>query len=199
MNEDFYMIYVATRRTSGVDDILPVMVSSRLVDITIDMQAKRVEAVGSWRSHNFQNKSGGRSLKLFLFSETFQITEKVDENIVTLAGTICKYPVYRRTPLGRQITDVCLAVNRQTVKSDYIPVVAWSREAMYLSTLNVGDQISFTGRIQSRLYRKHISETEYEERIAYEVSIYFINGSKAIERSDNNGSSYETSIKEGVL
>jgi single-stranded DNA-binding protein len=125
---------------------------------------------------------------LYIFVESLLATDKADSNYILLEGTLCVDPVYRITPLNRQITDTCIAVNRRYPKaSDYLPLLAWSRNAVYLSNCKVGDKISVVGRIQSRIYEKMIEEGTYEERTAYEVSAFDVN--KVDERSDKSENS----------
>lgn len=176
-NEDFYLAYIASVRTSGVADTIPVMISEKVLTKMKASDGMRVEVEGSFRSCSYPKSTGGYGVKLYIFAELFKLTEKDDNNRIILTGYICKPPLYRETPHGRKITDVCLAVNRRTIKTDYLPILAWSREAAYLSAFVVGDKLSVIGRIQSREYQKNIGET-YETRIAYEVSASWVGISK---------------------
>ncbi|MDF2609077.1 MAG: Single-stranded DNA-binding protein [Lachnospiraceae bacterium] len=192
-DEKFYTVYVSSNRTSGVADIMPVLVSNRVYSKKEDLQGVRVEITGSFRSHN-KHFNGKSHLILYLFADTFTQTEKeVDENSIKLNAFLCKIPSYRETPFLRKISDVILAVNRNCGKSDYLPAIAWSRNAAYMSTLKAGDHVLIKGRIQSRYYMKKIKENDYEERIAYEVSIQFI------DLLDTGGESYEGDREPEVL
>lgn len=174
--EGFYTAMLASERLSGEKDIIPIMVSERIVDVEADWIGQFVKVSGRFRSYN-KHEGGRRHLELSVFAREFEdITEErdfglEDENFISLDGYICKEPEYRETPLGREITDILLAVNRKYGKSDYIPCVAWGRNARFASGLKVGTRLRIEGRIQSREYQKRISDDEYETRTAYEVSI----------------------------
>jgi len=175
--EGFYLVDVSVKRLSGAEDIIPVMVSERMVDVKKNCMGEFVRVYGQFRSYN---KSDGQKSRLFLsvFARDFKfLTEepgKSHDNSITLEGYICKPPVYRETPLGREITDILIAVNRPHGKSDYIPVIAWGRNAGFAYFMEVGDRISIKGRIQSRDYKKNYGD-HVEERRAYEVSVQNIN------------------------
>ena len=173
--EGFYIFDLAVTRLSGTVDTLPVMVSDRLVDVTQDCRGCLVEVVGQLRTYN-QNDGEKRRLKLNIFAlELYLVEGAIDpreSNEIYLGGYICKEPVYRKTPQGREITDLLLAVNRPYGKSDYIPCLAWGRNAVYVAGLSVGNRICITGRLQSREYTKQLSETQFETRTAYEVSVH---------------------------
>ena len=169
--EGFYKFEIAIERTSNYVDYIPVMISERLVDVKKDLTGTYVYVSGSYRSFNLHEDNKSR-LVLTVFAH--EIETDVDyelTNNVMLTGYVCKAPVYRKTPLGREITDLVLAVNRAYGKSDYIPCVCWGRTARFASTFEVGTEVKLCGRIQSRAYQKQISETEVEDRIAYEVSV----------------------------
>ena len=148
-------------------DAIPLLISGRL--ITGDVLNKRVLIKGEYRSYNEHSKEKNR-LKLFVFVDTIGPVE-ADEDIndIFLEGYICKSPVYRLTPLGRQISDVLLAVNRGYNKSDYIPCVIWGRNALAVKDLSVGQRIRVAGRIQSREYTKND-----EIKTAYELSVNLV-------------------------
>lgn len=172
--ERFYLCDLAVKRLSGYTDILPLMVSDRLMDVTQDYGGWAAAVSGQFRSYN--NHDGEKtSLELSVFAREIEFMDEPvnpeNNNQIFLDGFICKEPIYRKTPLGRDIADLLLAVNRPYGKSDYIPCIAWGRNASYVSTLNVGERIILLGRVQSRKYQKKRSETEVEERTAYEVSI----------------------------
>ena len=173
--EGFYIFDLAVTRLSGTVDTLPVMVSDRLVDVTQDCRGCLVEVVGQLRTYN-QNDGEKRRLKLNIFAfELYLVEGTIDpkeSNEICLNGYICKEPINRKTPLGRDVTDLLLAVNRPYGKSDYIPCLAWGRNAVYVAGLSVGNHICITGRLQSREYTKQLSETQFETRTAYEVSVH---------------------------
>lgn len=185
-DEEFYMAQISVARQSGNFDYLQVMVSKKVLSDIQVTEGARVEIQGSFRSYNYPNGTGRNSLRLYIFAEIFNLTDKEkDENSIILNGYLCKPPIYRETPLGRKICDICIAVNRHTIKSDYLPAVVWSRNAVYLSGFNVGDQVSLVGRIQSREYCKQIG-TEREVRIVYEVSGSWVEAFRTTDRSDEN-------------
>lgn len=170
--EKFYIFKLASERTSGVDDIIPIIISERLYPISNIEIGKYFEIDGKYRSFNKHNE-GKSQLVLNVFCCTIFENEirNRDKNIIEITGYLCKPPIYRKTPLGREIADLLVAVNRPYAKSDYIPCIAWGRNAGYSAELNVGTEISLEGRIQSRTYQKKIDEETFEEKTAYEVSI----------------------------
>lgn len=172
--EGFYMVDVSVKRLSGQADIIPIMVSERLIDVHKNYIGCTIEALGQFRSYNRHEGVRNRLLLSIFVREVHfmeEFTDYTKTNQIFLDGYICKAPIYRKTPLGREIADILLAVNRPYGKSDYIPCISWGRNARYASSLTVGTKVKIWGRIQSREYTKAISETECEERIAYEVSI----------------------------
>lgn len=169
--EKFYTAMIASERLSEEKDIIPVMVSERLIDISKDWTGEIFHVVGEFRSYN-KHENGRRELILFVFAKYIEILiEAQSMNDIFLDGYICKPPVYRKTPLGREIADILLTVNRQYGKSDYIPCIAWGRNARFSGELEVGMRLRVDGRIQSREYQKRISEFESETKVAYEVSV----------------------------
>lgn len=171
--EGFYTAMLASERKSGQKDIIPVMVSERLVDVKADWEERFAKVYGQFRSYNKHDGEKNR-LILSVFAREFEEFEPPEivenKNQIFLDGHICKPPIYRKTPLGREIADILLAVNRPYGKSDYIPTICWGRNAVYASSLEVGTRLQIDGRIQSREYQKRISDNEYETRTAYEVS-----------------------------
>ncbi|MEG1710572.1 MAG: single-stranded DNA-binding protein [Clostridia bacterium] len=169
--ERFFEFNISIKRLSDAEDILPVTVSERLLykcDINL---GKRVTVIGQFRSYNklIENKS---KLILTVFLQDLTITpDEPYANLIELSGFICKAPIYRTTPFNREICDILVAVNRAYGKSDYIPAIAWGRNARFVKFLSVGEQIVINGRIQSRLYQKRINDIDMEQRTAYEVSI----------------------------
>ena len=172
--EGFYLTDVVVKRLSESEDRIPVMVSERLVDVTQDYEGEYIQVFGQFRSYNRHEEKKNR-LVLSVFAREISLVDEVDEsmksNQIFLDGYICKPPVYRKTPLGREIADLLIAVNRPYGKSDYIPCICWGRNARYASAFQVGGHVLIWGRIQSREYMKKISENETEKRTAYEVSV----------------------------
>ncbi len=173
--EHFFMVNIAVCRLSRSFDIIPVMVSERLLDVKADYRGCILQATGQFRSYNRHEGTKNRLvLSVFAREVSFLENEETEEhnpNQIFLDGYVCKQPVYRKTPLGREIADVLLAVNRPYGKSDYIPCICWGRNARYADQFEVGTHVQMWGRIQSREYQKKIGEDEYEKRIAYEVSV----------------------------
>ena len=170
--EGFYVFYLKVARLSENKDILPVTVSERLLDKSLLVEGVKVKIEGQLRSYNNYSDKKNR-LILTVFARDIQIVESlegINPNEIFLNGFICKQPVYRTTPFGREISDVLVAVNRAYNKSDYIPCIAWGRNARFVGNLKVGDNIKIWGRIQSRVYQKKIGE-QTEEKTAYEVSV----------------------------
>jgi single-stranded DNA-binding protein len=172
--EGFYMVDLLVPRLSDSTDLIPLMVSERLLDVERDYRGVTVMVSGQFRSYN-RHEERRNKLILSVFVREVEFLENVAENEKTnyifLDGFICKEPVYRKTPLGREIADILLAVNRPYGKSDYIPCISWGRNARFASSFQVGERCRIWGRIQSREYLKKISEDETEKRIAYEVSV----------------------------
>ena len=168
--EGFYEFKVKVMRLSGQADILPVTVSERIM--TEDMKVGgTICALGQFRSYN--KLEGGKSrLMLTVFKrELFDTEPGKNPNSIVLSGYICKPPVYRTTPFNREIADLLIAVNRSYNKSDYIPAIAWGRNARFVSNLTVGDKVALSGRIQSREYQKKQPDDSFLTMTAYEVSI----------------------------
>ncbi len=172
--EGFYMVDVLVTRLSESADIIPLMVSERLLDVTKDYKGTKIMVTGQFRSYN-RHEERKNKLVLSVFAREIEFIEEIGEssqtNQIFLDGYICKEPIYRKTPLGREIADLLLAVNRPYGKSDYIPCICWGRNARFASGFEVGTRCAIWGRIQSREYMKKISETEAERRVAYEVSV----------------------------
>ena len=172
--ERFYIFNISVKRLSGMLDTIPVTISERAINISEIRVGKRFKIYGQFRSFN-KHMEHERRLILSVFARDIMELDDnqldVNENYIFLDGYICKEPIYRKTPLGREIVDMLIAVNRSYGKSDYIPCIAWGRNARYASGLDVGTHIKVFGRIQSREYTKRISETESEQRMAYEVSV----------------------------
>lgn len=171
--EGFYMVDISVSRLSESYDIIPVMVSERLIDVQEDARGRYVTVSGQFRSYNRHEEVKNRLiLSVFAREMTYtEASEDIKPNAIFLDGYVCKPPIYRKTPLGREIADILLAVNRPYGKSDYIPCICWGRNARFAESFEVGSRVQLWGRIQSREYQKKLSETEYEKRIAYEVSV----------------------------
>lgn len=172
--EGFYLMDLAVNRLSEQADVIPLMISERLIDVNADYVGQTMEAVGQFRSYNRHEGTKNRLvLSVFVREVSFmeEFTDYTKTNQIFLDGYICKEPIYRKTPLGREIADLLLAVNRPYGKSDYIPCIAWGRNARFSSGFAVGTRVAIWGRVQSREYTKKLSETECERRIAYEVSV----------------------------
>lgn len=169
--ESFYSFDLAVERLSGSYDTLPVIVSQRLIsDLS---EGSRVRLEGQLRSYNMISEGKNR-LVIKIFARTIEPADPFDasdENAVYLQGFICKPPIFRTTPFSREITDVLLAVNRSYGKSDYIPCICWGRNARYCSDMKVSQFLSVAGRLQSRIYQKHLPDGTVEERTAFEVSV----------------------------
>ena len=172
--EGFYMVEVEVKRLSNSEDRIPLMISERLIDVTQDYTGEYIMVHGQFRSYNRHEEQKNRLVLSVFVREISFMEEEPDgtkPNSIWLDGYICKEPIYRKTPLGREIADLLLAVNRPYGKSDYIPCICWGRNARYASGFEVGEHVQLLGRIQSREYVKRISDTETEKRIAYEVSV----------------------------
>lgn len=170
--EGFYNVYLEVPRLSDISDALPITISERLMTgVNLEIGNKLV-VMGQLRSYN-KLMEGNNKLILTIFARDVKQDneENKNPNQIYLDGFICKRPIYRTTPFGREITDMLIAVNRPYNKSDYIPSIAWGRNARYSENLTVGDRIRVWGRIQSREYQKKISDEEIITRTAYEVSI----------------------------
>ena len=172
--EGFYMMNVSCKRLSESYDVIPVMVSERLLDVSKDYIGELVCIHGQFRSYN-RHEERKNKLVLSVFAREIHFIDEMEEssktNQIFLDGYICKEPIYRKTPLGREIADLLLAVNRPYGKSDYIPCICWGRNARYSGNFKVGDKCAVWGRIQSREYMKKLDEQNVEKRVAFEVSV----------------------------
>ena len=172
--EGFYMVEVAVSRLSNFSDYIPLMISERLIDTSQSYIGQKVYVTGQFRSYNRHEELKNR-LVLSVFVREIEFieeeTEEMKSNQILLDGHICKDPIYRKTPLGREIADLLVAVNRSYGKSDYIPCICWGRNARFAARFEVGVHVQIWGRIQSREYVKRLNEDEVEKRTAYEVSV----------------------------
>ena len=178
--EKFYIFDLAVPRLSGNADIIPITVSERLLSINELKIDSKITVEGQFRSYNsYENERNKLVLTVFAkdikFEENqeseIEVSKDVVSNEVILNGYICKKPIYRQTPFGREISDLLLAVNRAYNKSDYIPTIAWGRNARFCQNLEVGAQVKIVGRVQSRQYEKKYEDGTSEMKVAYEVSI----------------------------
>ena len=170
LGEKFYDVTLSVRRLSDRHDEIPVTVSDRLMQDMPLAPGDTVGVSGQLRSYNKQTE-GRSKLVLRIFARELDDGESNTPNRIELEGFICKPPVYRTTPFKREICDMLLAVNRAYNKSDYIPAIAWGRNARYAGEFAVGDKVAVTGRIQSRVYQKTLPDGSVEDRVAYEVSV----------------------------
>ena len=172
--EGFYMVEVAVSRLSNFSDYIPLMIPERLIDTSQSYIGQKVYVTGQFRSYNRHEELKNR-LVLSVFVREIEFieeeTEEMKSNQILLDGYICKDPIYRKTPLGREIADLLVAVNRSYGKSDYIPCICWGRNARFAARFEVGVHVQIWGRIQSREYVKRLNEDEVEKRTAYEVSV----------------------------
>ena len=172
--EGFYMVEVEVKRLSNSEDRIPLMISERLIDVTQDYTGEYIMVHGQFRSYNRHEEQKNRLVLSVFVREISFMEEEPDgtkTNSIWLDGYICKEPIYRKTPLGREIADLLLAVNRPYGKSDYIPCICWGRNARFTAGFEVGNHIQIWGRIQSREYVKKIEGEYAERRTAYEVSV----------------------------
>ena len=192
--EKFYVFNMEVVRLSSTTDIIPITVSERLltdIDLTI---GKKVSVEGQFRSYNNYENEKNRLILTVFAKEITELNESDEEekeevtNEVVLVGYVFKKPIYRQTPFGREIADVLLAVNRAYNKSDYIPSIAWGRNARFCQNMEVGTEVKITGRIQSRTYEKKFEYGTSETRVAYEVSIASM---EVVNQEDNEEESQE--------
>ena len=205
--ERFYVFNLEIPRLSGNSDIIPITVSERLIKEETLQEGKKLLVKGQFRSYNsYENEKNRLILTVFAkdLVELKESEEQEDENEmvkkdtitneVVLIGYICKKPIYRQTPFGREISDLLLAVNRAYNKSDYIPCIAWGRNARFCQNLEVGSQVKIVGRVQSRSYEKKHEDGTIENRVAYEVSI----GSLEVIEEKNDEKEVGTENQEAV-
>jgi primosomal replication protein N len=170
LGEGFYIAEVAVKRLSETLDYVPLLISERLIDVNSDYTGKTIHVNGQFRSFNLHEGEKNHLVLSVFVMELELLDDGIKTNQIFLDGYICKDIIYRATPLGREVADLLLAVNRSYGKTDYIPCIVWGRNARFVSRLEVGGHIRIFGRIQSREYIKKISEMETENHIAYEVS-----------------------------
>lgn len=165
---EFYRFTLDVPRLSGAVDSLPVIAEKQLLDQIDPCAGSMLTVVGQIRSHNLRT-DGRRHLLIFLFATAITVEDGEPVNDVVLEGILCKEPIFRRTPLGREICDIMLAVPRAFRRADYLPCILWGRTAQEISACHTGDKVRIIGRLQSRVYTK-LTENGSEERTAYEIS-----------------------------
>ena len=180
-NEKFYKFYFSVARKSGTVDTLKCIISQLIVGKL--KENEQFEIVGEVRTRDYDDASGKRRMEVYVFVSDVSEYCGRDKNKVNIDGYICKEPVYRETPLGRKICDLLVASNRLCNKSDYLPCISWGRNAISSALFEVGEHVSISGRLQSRIYIKKLNETEFEERVAYEVSTESV---KVINEKEDN-------------
>ena len=175
--EKFYTFDLDVVRLSEASDIIPITISERLLT-EIDLHiGQKLSIDGQFRSYNNYENEKNRLILTVFAKDVVELTDESEEqdpkasNEIVLLGYICKKPIYRQTPFGREIADILLAVNRAYNKSDYIPCIAWGRNARFCQNVEVGTEVKITGRIQSRRYEKKFEDGTSQERVAYEVSV----------------------------
>lgn len=169
--EGFYELNLKVKRLSNNFDIIPITVSERLLgDNSFDI-GKTISIKGQFRSYNKVVENRSKLLLTVFVRELIELDDGMNPNIIELSGFICKEPIYRTTPFKREICDVLLAVNRAYNKSDYLPCIAWGRNARFVKNIKIGQRVNIIGRIQSREYQKKVSESESLVKTAYEISI----------------------------
>ena len=195
--ESFYVFNLEIPRLSGNSDIIPITVSERLIKEDTLTEGKKLLIKGQFRSYNSYENEKNRLILTVFAKDIVEVEENEEDeenemvrkdtvtNEVVLVGYICKKPIYRQTPFGREIADILLAVNRAYNKSDYIPCIAWGRNARFCQNLEVGTQIKLVGRVQSRTYEKKHEDGSVETRVAYEVSVGSL---EVIEENDDENS-----------
>lgn len=190
--EGFYETHIEVKRLSEQKDILPVTISERLIQDKKIQVGSVISVEGQFRSYN-KIVEGKSKLMLTVFvRDIIENDISQNPNNIELKGYICKAPVYRMTPFKREICDLLLAVNRAYNKSDYIPCIAWGRNARFVQSIKIGEKLIVNGRIQSREYQKRISDEQFDTRIAYEVSISKISTDTAVSESESYQSGDES-------
>jgi len=194
--EKFYIFDLSVPRLSGNSDIIPITISERLMVNGELPIGTKITVEGQFRSYNSYGE-GKNKLVLTVFAKNVTLLEDQESEVearneVTLIGYICKKPVYRQTPFGREIADILLAVNRAYSKSDYIPCIAWGRTARFCENMEVGTEVKLVGRVQSRQYEKKHEDGTVENKVAYEVSV----GSLEVVNQKDDGEAEEAPVEE---
>lgn len=170
MGEEFFETRIEVRRLSDQVDLLPVTISERLVNDYEIEEGSEVCLSGQFRSYNIADEGRSRLVLSFFVREVLPLSDE-NPNVIEINGYVCKEPVYRTTPFNREICDMLIAVNRAYNKSDYIPCIAWGRNARFAKNLTVGSKVTINGRMQSRVYQKQTEGGEVVQKTAYEVSV----------------------------
>ena len=200
--ESFYIFNLEIPRLSGTADLVPITISERLI-ANFDLEIGReVEIEGQFRSYNtYENQRSrlvltvfAKDIKDYVANENEEGREKISNEVV-LTGYICKKPIYRKTPFGREISDILLAVNRAYNKSDYIPCIAWGRNARFCENMEVGTEVKVVGRVQSRMYEKKHEDGTIEPRVAYEVSVGSL---ELVNKDDNENETHNENEEEAI-
>jgi len=203
--ESFYVFNLEVPRLSGNEDIIPITISERLLaNFDLD-EGKKVVIEGQFRSYNSYENERNRLILTVFAKDIMEYNEQQEDeeekttsqvsNEVVLNGYICKKPIYRQTPFGREISDILLAVNRAYNKSDYIPCIAWGRNARFCQNLEVGTEVKIVGRVQSRIYEKKFEDGTVEQRVAYEVSVGSL---EVINKKDDENTAAEELNEEAI-
>ncbi|MBQ8451511.1 MAG: single-stranded DNA-binding protein [Clostridia bacterium] len=195
MGEGFFEMFIEVKRLSNEVDILPVTISERLIgDFKL---GDEIGIHGQFRSYNKLEDEKSKLMLTIFVKELLNPNEMSESNQIYLIGYICKEPIYRTTPFGREICDCLLAVNRAYNKSDYLPCIAWGRNARFVRDLGVGEKLEVQGRVQSRKYQKRVDDNTFETRTAYEISLSSI--MLSTEPNFAIGSGYEMLENSGVM
>ena len=204
--EKFYTFDLSVPRLSGNADMIPITISERLFKDDEIKVGTKVRVKGQFRSYNSYENEKNRLILTVFAKDVVEVEEPEEQeenemvkkdmvtNEVILVGYICKKPIYRQTPFGREIADILLAVNRAYNKSDYIPTIAWGRTARFCQNLEVGTKVKIVGRVQSRMYEKKHEDGTTESRVAYEVSV----GSLEVVEENEGTENKETENQEAV-
>lgn len=170
-NEKFYEMNIVVPRLSTQEDVIPITISEKLLEDNYFQQGDEITFFGQFRSYNKIVNEKNKLVLTFFARDILENDTSINPNFITLSGYVCKPCVYRTTPFNREIADILVAVNRSYNKSDYLPCIAWGKNARLAKHLEVGEKIAISGRIQSRKYIKRYDETIYEEKMAYEISV----------------------------
>lgn len=173
--EAFYEINLKVDRLSKEADIIPITMSEKLMHETNLAVGTEIAIKGQFRSYNRQLENKSKLVLTVFVREFCEIDKDLNPNTIELVGFVCKEPIFRTTPFKREICDILIAVNRAYNKSDYLPCIAWGRNARFCNTIKVGEKVTVFGRIQSRIYQKKIDETTTQTNTAYEISISQVN------------------------
>lgn len=193
--EKFYEFSLEVKRLSDICDIIPVTISDRLIEDKIIEIGCYLAGVGQFRSYNKIIDGKSRLMLTVFIRELKEYDESINPNQIEITGFVCKEPIYRTTPFKREIADVLIAVNRSFNKSDYLPCIAWGRNAKFVGSLSVGDKLEMIGRIQSRPYQKRLDDNTVENKVAYEISLNKITKSDSgLLLEENNYNSYYANL-----